>query len=306
MSGFDPSGPHAVVTDDVEYARPDGEPLLARVYRPASASATPWPVLVDVHGGAWTYFDRHADAYFDRALAACGLVVVALDFRQGAAHPYPTAVADVVAGVRWAKVHAHALGARPDGLGLIGGSSGGHLLMLAALRPTAPEFGTTPVAGADGIDARVAYALPLWPILDPLARYRYLLARRAEPTPAHDPFFQPERLLAAHDGFFGDQATMARANALRVVETGEAECLPPIWIAHPELDENVTLPMTERFVAAYRRAGGAAELEVFPGVGHAFANFPGEAADRCIARMRDFIGRQPAVSAPTAGRRSPR
>jgi dipeptidyl aminopeptidase/acylaminoacyl peptidase len=50
--------------------------------------------------------------------------------------------------------------------------------------------------------------------------------------------------------------------------------------------------MTERFVAAYRRAGGDVELEVFPGVGHAFANFPDEAADACIARMRRFIARR--------------
>jgi dipeptidyl aminopeptidase/acylaminoacyl peptidase len=50
--------------------------------------------------------------------------------------------------------------------------------------------------------------------------------------------------------------------------------------------------MTERFVAAYRRAGGAVELEVFHGVGHSFANFPGEAADRCIARMAAFIARR--------------
>jgi dipeptidyl aminopeptidase/acylaminoacyl peptidase len=50
--------------------------------------------------------------------------------------------------------------------------------------------------------------------------------------------------------------------------------------------------MTERFVAAYRRAGGTAELEVFPGVGHSFANFHGDPADGCIARMRDFIARR--------------
>jgi acetyl esterase len=267
-----------VVHEDIEYARPDGEPLLARVYRPRGAAA-PCPALVDVHGGAWTYFDRTADAYFDRALAATGMVVVALDFRQGAAHPWPTPVADVLAGIRWTKANAAALGARPDGVGLIGGSSGGHLAMIAALRPGAA-------------DARVAYALPLWPILDPLARYRYLLVRRTDPRPAHDAFFQPDRLIAAHDGFFRDEATMHAASALRVVEAGEAECLPPIWIAHPEHDENVTLAMTERFVAAYRRAGGDVELEVFPGVGHAFANFPGEAADACIERMRRFIARQ--------------
>jgi acetyl esterase/lipase len=290
VPSFDPSAPHEVVVEDRPFAHPEGETLLARIYRPSAAG--PWHALVDVHGGAWTYFDRTADAYFDRALAACGLVVVAVDFRMGPTHGFPTAVADVIAGIRWTKAHADELGARPDRLGLVGGSSGGHLVMLAALTPNTPAFGTTPVAAPADVDASVGYALPLWPILDPLARYRYLLARRREPdrTP-RDPFFQAERLIAAHDGFFGAEATMAEASALRVVESGTAEALPPIWIAHPELDENVTLEMTERFVAAYRAAGGPVELEVFPGVGHAFANFPGDAADRCIARMRSFIAR---------------
>jgi len=76
------------------------------------------------------------------------------------------------------------------------------------------------------------------------------------------------------------------------VEYARPEGRPLLVDVHPELDENVTLPMTERFVAAYRQAGGAVELEVFPGVGHSFANFPGEAADRCIARMLSFIRRR--------------
>ncbi len=164
---------------------------------------------------------------------------------------------------------------------------------MAALRPHAPELGTTLVDASSDVDASVAYALPLWPILDPLARYHYLLARRREPErTARDPFFRPDRLIAAHDAFFGDEATMAEASALAIVDGGRAEALPPIWIAHPELDENVTLEMTERFVAAYRRAGGAAELQVFRGLGHSFANFPGEAADGCIDAVRAFIARR--------------
>jgi acetyl esterase/lipase len=288
---FDATGPHEVTVEDRVFARPAGVNLLARVYRPAAPG--PWHALVDVHGGAWTHFDRTADVQFDRALAACGLVVVALDFRMGPDHRFPSAVADIVAGVRWTKAHATELDARPDRVGLIGGSSGGHLLALAALMPHAPVFATTPIDAPASVDATVAYALPLWPILDPLARYRYLLARQRTPeVKARDPFFRPEHLIAGHHGFFGDEATMSRASALRIVESGEAEMLPPLWICHPELDENVTLEMTERFVAAYRRAGGAVELEVFAGVGHSFANFPGEATDRCILRMCDFISRQ--------------
>ena len=290
MAGFDPTGPYDVEIADVPYGGPADAPLLARLYRPRDAGA-PLPALVDAHGGAWTHFDRTADAYFDRALAACGLVVVALDFRQAPAHRYPSAVADIVAGVRFVKANADRLGVDPTQVGLIGGSSGGHLILLAATRPNAREYATTPVLGASGgpIDARTAFALALWPIADPLARYRYLLDRIAHPRPAHDRFFVPDHLKAGHDAFFRDEATMDAASVPRIVAAGEAEVLPPIWIAHPELDENVTLEMSRHLAATWQRAGGEAELAVFPGVGHAFANFPSEAADACIAQMRAFI-----------------
>ncbi|HEY0301289.1 MAG TPA: alpha/beta hydrolase, partial [Rhizomicrobium sp.] len=292
MTRFDPNGPYDVAIEDVRFAGDDAAPQLARLYRPAGASG-PWPVLVDVHGGAWSHFDRSADMYFDRALAACGMLVAALDFRQAPAR-YPAAVADIVAGIRFIKAHAAGLGAQPQRLGLIGGSSGGHLLLLAALRPNAPEYTTTRYLGEGDqqVDARVDYALPLWPIADPLARYHYLLERLANPRPARDRFFQPERLRDGHDAFFGDEATMARASVPRLVAAGEAEHLPPLWVAHAELDENVTLAMTEALVETYRRAGGAVELALFAGVGHSFANFPGPDADRCFAAMKTFITAQ--------------
>ena len=285
---FDPSGPHDVQITDVEYARPGGEALLARVYRPSARPAAhrPWPALVDVHGGAWAYLDRNVDAYYDRALAACGMVVVALDFRQGAER-FPASIRDVLTGIRWVRGHAAELDVRADTIGLIGGSSGGHLALLAALCPDEPEF-QEEAAPARG-DATVAFAMPLWPIADPLARYLYL-----EPmlggfeVLASDPYFDPARLRAAQEAHFGDPATMLRASIPRILRAREFQCLPPIWIAHPEHDRNVTLAMTEDLVAAYRDAGGAVTLEVFPDVGHSFANFPGEAADRCIERMRSF------------------
>jgi acetyl esterase/lipase len=288
MAEFDESGPYEVEHEDVEYARVAEGPLLARVYRPRAAGA--WPALVDVHGGAWCFFDRTVDAYIDERLAACGMVVVALDFRQGAPGRLPRAAADVAAGIRWTRANAPALSARAHTIGAIGGSSGGHLAMLAALCPRSAAFASSAVVGGEDVSGAVSYVLALWPILDPLARYRYLLARRDEPArEARDRIFQPERLIAAHETFFADQAAMAAASVQRIVEEQDFQELPPVWIAHPELDENVTLEMSERFVSAYRSAGGDAELEVFAGVGHGFANFGGAAADTCIGRMRRFI-----------------
>lgn len=280
---------HAVDVDDLQYAGTATDRLLARVYRPRGGGA--YPALVDVHGGAWSHFDRTVDANYARALAARGMVVVSLDFRQAPDHPYPTAVADVVAGLRWVRDNAAEIGAGPEPAGLMGGSSGGHLALLAALRPNAPEYGTTPSLGmaGKGPPLRVPYVLALWPVADPLARYVYLRERMLDPVPPRDRFFRPEHLKAAHDAFFGDVATMERASVPRLVAAGEHEALPPLWIAHPERDENVTLAMSEALRDAWHAAGGVAELEVFPDVGHSFANFPGDAATACIRRMQRSI-----------------
>jgi len=102
-----------VVHEDLPYAETAEGPLLARVYRPAGARG-PLPALVDVHGGAWRWFDRTADAVFDRALAATGMLVVALDFRMAPAHRWPASLDDVRAGVRFVRANAERLGARPD------------------------------------------------------------------------------------------------------------------------------------------------------------------------------------------------
>ncbi|MGH7289045.1 MAG: alpha/beta hydrolase, partial [Myxococcota bacterium] len=217
---------------------------------------------------------------FDRALAASGMLVLALDFRMAPAQRWPVSLEDLRAGMRFVRTHAARLGALVDPIGLIGRSSGGHLVLWAALCPGSSE-------------ASAAYALPLWPIADPLARYRYAKARIGEaPAPGRDRFFEPERLVRAQDEYFGDEAAMHDASVPRLLDDGVFERLPPLWVAHPERDENVTLAMTQDWVTKYRARGGSALLEVFAGVGHSFANFPGEATERCIAQMRAFIARQ--------------
>ena len=43
---------------DTPFARPEGNELLARIYRPKGTPAGPLAALVDVHGGAWSRLDR--------------------------------------------------------------------------------------------------------------------------------------------------------------------------------------------------------------------------------------------------------
>jgi acetyl esterase len=286
---FDPSARHEVRVDDVTSVQRGDASLLARVYRPVASG--PWPALIDVHGGAWSYCDRTIDVTFAQALASSGMVVVSLDFRQGADGPFPASIRDVLSGVRFVRRERAALDVADAPLGIIGGSSGGHLALLAAICPDEPEFREAGDPHADA-SASVDYALGLWPIADPLARYRYLepLLQGFEKRD-DDPLFEPSLLRAAHEAHFEGEATMARASVPRILRARAFTQLPPIWIAHAEHDRNVTLAMSEELVAAYRDAGGGAELEVFRGVGHSFANYPGEAAERCVERMRGFVAR---------------
>ena len=85
---FDPAAPYEVEEVDAPFARPGGPELLARIYRPKGDPVAPLAALVDVHGGAWSRGDRTTGAYHGRALAASGLLVVSLDFRQGSSSTY--------------------------------------------------------------------------------------------------------------------------------------------------------------------------------------------------------------------------
>jgi acetyl esterase len=293
---FDPTGPYDVDAVDTAFARPAGTELLARVYRPKGEPARPLAALVYVHGGAWARLDRTADPILCQALAASGLVVIALDFRQAPDHRYPAASADVAAGVRYARAHARRLGVDPARIGLLGSSSGGYLALLHAVRPGAPEHAGTPIVRPDGSldaaagDTSVAFVLALYPVADPLARYRYALSREHEPPPPSG--FDAKRLIASHRAFFADEAAMAAASVTRIVSTGEATALPPTWVAQPGQDDNVPAAITEAFVAAYQRAGGRIECSHFPGARHGFAQEASPDTEKCIGLVRDFIGRQ--------------
>ena len=91
---FDQAAPYEVEETDVPFARAGGQELQARIYRPTGEADIPLAALVDVHGGAWSRGDRLTGAFYGRALAASGLLVVSLDFRQGSEHKHPAGSAD--------------------------------------------------------------------------------------------------------------------------------------------------------------------------------------------------------------------
>jgi acetyl esterase len=236
---------------DVEYQQVDGKPRLARVYQPKGPG--PFPAIVDVHGGAWQNGDRTNNAGIDRALAAKGIVVAALDFRQPPEAGYPASICDVNLGVRWLKAHAAEFNGMTT-VGAFGNSSGGHQVVLAALRPRHPDYSTLALANHPEIDASIAYVIAAWPVICPLYRFQY--ANRV-----HNPHH-----IQAHIYYWRTEAAMSEGSPQSILDSDEPAALPPILFLLKENDKNHPLEMQERFIATYKKRGGAIEVHSFAGL----------------------------------------
>src|SRR5262245_12017280 len=99
-SPYNPTATFELAVSEVELRRNSaGRMLMARIYQPKGPG--PFPTVLDLHGGAWNRKDRFAEEPMDRALAASGLLVVAVDMTVAPEAPYPACVQDANYAVRW-------------------------------------------------------------------------------------------------------------------------------------------------------------------------------------------------------------
>jgi acetyl esterase/lipase len=280
---YDPDAAFEVKQFDVEYRQDDDGPLLARIFQPQGPG--PFPVLLRVHGGAWVRSDRLEQATLCEALAATGLLVASIDFRQAPRHPYPASVADVNHASRWLKAHAHDVNGDATRLGAHGNASGGHLAVLSGLRPRDARYAALELSDSPAADASLAYVVVTAPILDPYARY--LFAQE----------IGREDLATRTMDYFLTQENMQEGNPQLILDRSEPVELPPLLILQGANDGNVTPAMQERFVAAYRAAGGEAQLEIFQDVAHGFGGGRDPESQHALRLTTQFIGRHIGTSA---------
>lgn len=241
---------------DIEYQRFEGRPRLARLYQPSGTG--PFPAIVQVHGGAWNSKDRSDGQNTALDLAASGIVVLSIDFRNAPEAPYPASLQDINYAIRWLKAHAAEFGSTADRVGIYGTSSGGHQAILAAMRPDDPRYRALPLEEAPQVDARVAFVVSGWGVLFPLERYRMAKAQNNA------------SIVRSHDTFFRDEATHLDATPTAILERGERAFLPPLLVFQGTDDEWTPAALAERFADTYRKAGGVVDLELLPGERHTF------------------------------------
>jgi acetyl esterase len=124
-----------------------------RIYVP-TAEPGPHPVLVYFHGGGWVIGDVDTHDGTVRAVAeGSGATVVSVDYRLAPENPFPAAIDDCLAAVRWVADNAAALDVDPARLAVGGDSAGGNLAAVVAV-----ELRDTPV--------HVCFQLLVYPVTD--------------------------------------------------------------------------------------------------------------------------------------------
>ncbi|MFT3821135.1 MAG: alpha/beta hydrolase [Rubrivivax sp.] len=284
---MNPDAHDEIDVEDVEYLRHGDAPLLARLYLPRGAG--PFPLAAEIHGGAWCRGTRLDEDGVNRKLAQQGIAVAALDFRQPPEAAYPASLADINHGIRWLKAHAARCRSRPDLVGVMGLSSGAHQAMLAAMRPHDPRYAAIPLPGA-AFDAGAAFAVLCWPVIDPLGRYRHAKALRAGGQPYPEVI---DRVLPDHDRYWPSEDAMAEGNPVMALERGERAALPPVIYLQGDADTAHPAPQMERFVAAYRKAGGTLTLKRYAGEDAGFISKRPDApaTAQALRDIADFVRR---------------
>ena len=275
---YDPTAHYELDVSEVVFYEGEGLSLPMTIFRPRGDG--PFPALLRVHGGAWNVGTRQAAEPIDRQIAECGMVVAAIDFRLAPDHPYPAQIQDTNLAIRWLKLHADDYRIDLASFGGAGDSSGGHTMLLNAMRPDDPQYSALPLEGDEHVDGEVDYVIALWPVLDPYTRYFY--ARGIDWADK----------INRHEGYFLTTEAMRRANPQMILERGEDVLKPPVLIVQGDTDDNIPRYIPLMFEDAYRAAGASVQLEWFPGMPHGFAIKPGEESERAIEIIREFLAKQ--------------
>ena len=132
--------PPKLVEEGIVFHEVDGFQLKLDMATPTKGDG-PWPLLIYVHGGGWKEGSRGAYRGQIEEAAQRGYVAVTMSHRLTAErnekgkvkYPWPAAIHDVKACIRFLRSHAKDYRIDPNRFGITGASSGGHLSLLAGV-----------------------------------------------------------------------------------------------------------------------------------------------------------------------------
>ncbi|QGN48524.1 alpha/beta hydrolase fold domain-containing protein [Micromonospora sp. WMMC415] len=263
---------------DTHVPGPAGD-VPVRIHRPAGPG--PLPTLLWFFGGGWTLGSVDtADGICRRLANAVPCQVVTVGYRLAPEAPFPAAVHDCHAALRFVAAHPVEFGADPERLAVGGDSAGGNLAAAVTLlaRDTGP---------------RLAAQLLVYPNTD----------QTAEPAGDDDPLLFNRRSVAWYRSHYLADPADARDPLASPLLADDLGGLPPALVVTAEHD-----PLRdegERYADRLRDAGVPTIRTRYAGMVHGFFAMPGtfddgrRAQDEAAAFLRERFGLTvPAVAAP--------
>jgi acetyl esterase/lipase len=243
------------VQRDLVYKQVNGQTLQLDIYSPKSITH-PLPVVLWIHGHHWARGSK--DQRPPVNLMAQGYMVVSLDYRLSGEAPFPAAIEDCKAAVRWLRANAATYHIDPDHIGAWGHSAGGHL---AALLGTSGGVAELEGAGDNStFSSRVQAVCDMSGPSDILQFYETVSSLNDG---------SGRRAKSSIEQFLGGPVEQNKAKAIAAspvsyVSRDDAAFL----IIHGENDMSIPVSQSEVFADKLKAAGVDATLEIAKGRGH--------------------------------------
>ena len=267
---FMPAAVESVSIRDTAYPIEGGEQPL-RIYTPTGDG--PFPLVVWIHGGGFFMGGDLPiwDGPCSQLAADVGAVVVSVGYRLAPENPFPAAVNDSFAGLRFVAEHAAELRGDPSRIAVYGGSAGGNLAAVVAQR-----------ARDEGGPALV-YQVLFVPVT----------VASGEPTESRRNFgsgYGLDGIPQMTDAYIPDASQRANPWASPLLAPSFAG-LPPALVLTAEFD-----PLRdegEAYAAKLRDAGVPVTLRRYDGAIHGYLGSPDDAAAAhtlSVEKLREAFG----------------
>jgi acetyl esterase/lipase len=250
---------------DIEYSNPQDQHLKLTLVRPKEIEGLA-PAVVCIHGGGWTGGSRDGWEGTCKELARRGFVAVTIQYRFAPAFPFPAAIEDVQAAVRWVRSNAERLKVDPNRIGTLGDSAGGHLAQCLGVGADADRLAPE----SAGQSCRVQCVVNIYGPNDLTRHYHY--------NPGVDNLLK---------NFLGGDVEHARRNFVLASPyfwvTPDAA---PTLIIHGTKDDIVPFEQGELMLERLKQAEVEAVLLPIEGAGH---GFQGADREKAHAAMYDWL-----------------
>jgi len=233
--------PNEASYSDIQTNPRIGDRGLINIYIPKGKG--PFPFILGIHGGGWCAGDRTSYNHFWPRIKRAGIAFVLCSYRICQEDYYPAAYNDLVHLLKWLRSNGHSYSLDTERCALLGGSAGGHLVMLLATKAVREETELCEIRAA------VNYC----GIMDMAEQFRYDNVRGHTMTFAFmggNPSRKPENYIDA-----------SPVNHIH-------NNMPPIWMAHGADDKIVPIAQSRNMASLLKKVGNEIKYIEAEGRGH--------------------------------------